>query len=123
MKWQNLNQEEKKIYQDKADADKLRYRRELKEFEKEVDKLELKKNIRSVDWKPRNKKSSQAAPVITLGKRSRGQEYEEAKIEEIPWANQRSIPQTRNSRGVKNPTKFSFNIREPEKTSPQQFSA
>lgn len=52
IKWQNLTPEEKKLYQDKADADKLRYRRELKDFEKEVDKLELKKNIRSVDRKP-----------------------------------------------------------------------
>ena len=41
-KWQNLNEFERKEYQDKADADKIRYRKELKDFEKEVDGLNLK---------------------------------------------------------------------------------
>lgn len=43
-RWQNLSDPERKEYQDKADADKIRYRKELKEFEKEVDGLNLKKN-------------------------------------------------------------------------------
>lgn len=41
-KWQNLNEFERREYQDKADSDKVRYRKELKDFEKEVDGLNLK---------------------------------------------------------------------------------
>lgn len=54
-KWQNLNEFERKEYQDKADADKIRYRKELKDFEKEVDGLNLKRNQRNSDRRPRAK--------------------------------------------------------------------
>lgn len=53
--WQSLNDIDRKIYQDKADEDKIRYRKQLKEFEKEVDKLELKKSIKTIS-RPRKKK-------------------------------------------------------------------
>lgn len=55
--WQGLNATDRKVYQDKADEDKIRYRKELKEFEKEVDKLELKKSIKTVS-RPRKKKAT-----------------------------------------------------------------
>jgi hypothetical protein len=42
-KWQSLTPPEKKIYQDMADEDKIRYKNELKEFEKEVEKLQVTK--------------------------------------------------------------------------------
>lgn len=40
-KWQNLTPSEKKVYQDIADIDKIRYKNELKEFEKEVETLQV----------------------------------------------------------------------------------
>lgn len=42
-RWQGLPASERSVFQGKADADKERYKEELKEFEKEVDKLNLKK--------------------------------------------------------------------------------
>lgn len=41
--WQNLKPHEKEGYQKKANADKVRYKEELKEFEKEVEKLQVNK--------------------------------------------------------------------------------
>lgn len=41
--WQNLTPEEKQVYQKLADEDKLRYQKELKEFEKEVETLQIAK--------------------------------------------------------------------------------
>jgi hypothetical protein len=38
--WQSLHPEEKQVYQAMADEDKIRYKEELKEFEKEVEKLQ-----------------------------------------------------------------------------------
>ena len=57
-KWQNLDPVERKIYQDKADLDKIRYQKQLKDFEKEVDKLGLEKNVKSGERKIRKKKTS-----------------------------------------------------------------
>lgn len=54
--WQNLTDEERKVYQDKADEDKIRYRNELKAFESEVDKLGLKKSIKTQS-RPKKKKA------------------------------------------------------------------
>jgi hypothetical protein len=42
-RWQSLIPTEKKVYQDLADIDKVRYKNELKEFEKEVEKLQISK--------------------------------------------------------------------------------
>jgi hypothetical protein len=42
-KWQNLLPEEKRKFQNLADQDKIRYKNELKEFEKEVEKLSVGK--------------------------------------------------------------------------------
>jgi hypothetical protein len=41
--WQSLKPDEKAIYQAKADEDKIRYKEQLKEFEKEVEKLQVEK--------------------------------------------------------------------------------
>jgi len=53
-----LNEFERKDYQDKADSDKIRYWKELKEFEKEVDGLNLKKTQRSHDRRPWKQKTT-----------------------------------------------------------------
>ena len=63
--WQNLSPEERKVYQQKADEDKIWYRKQLKEFEKEVDKLELKKSTRGAEKRVWKKKT------VTSGKRKR----------------------------------------------------
>ena len=42
-RWQNLTDIERNIYQRMADEDKVRYKLELKEFEKEVEKLQVSK--------------------------------------------------------------------------------
>ncbi len=63
--WQNLAPEERKVYQQKADEDKIWYRKQLKEFEKEVDKLELKKSTRGTEKRVWKKKT------IASGKRKR----------------------------------------------------
>ena len=42
-RWQNLTDTERNIYQRMADEDKVRYKLELKEFEKEVEKLQVSK--------------------------------------------------------------------------------
>ena len=52
--WWALTPPERKRFQDKADVDKIWYKKELKEFEKEVDKLDLRKGKKN-DWKPRKK--------------------------------------------------------------------
>jgi HMG (high mobility group) box len=41
-RWQSLIPSEKNVYQQMADEDKVRYKQELKEFEKEVEKLPTK---------------------------------------------------------------------------------
>ena len=56
-KWQSLNPNQKKVYQDMADADKVRYKSELKEFEKEVEKLQVTKPSKGRSYK--NKKANQ----------------------------------------------------------------
>lgn len=45
--WQSILPENKKRYQALADQDKIRYKRELKEFEKEVEKLQVGKPSKS----------------------------------------------------------------------------
>lgn len=42
-RWQSLIPSEKNVYQQMADEDKVRYKQELKEFEKEVEKLQVSK--------------------------------------------------------------------------------
>lgn len=42
-RWQSLTPGEKNVYQQMADEDKVRYKQELKEFEKEVEKLQVSK--------------------------------------------------------------------------------
>ena len=42
-RWQSLSDNERSVYQGMADEDKLRYKEELKEFEKEVEKLHISK--------------------------------------------------------------------------------
>lgn len=44
--WQSLNPEEKQFFQAMADEDKIRYKLELKEFEKEVEKLQINKVVK-----------------------------------------------------------------------------
>jgi len=41
--WQSLAPDIKQSYQNRADIDKIRYKAELKEFEKEVEKLQIEK--------------------------------------------------------------------------------
>jgi len=55
-----LSDTERQVYQDKANADKVRYKRELKEFEKEVDKLGLEQNLKKGERKPRKPKKQAA---------------------------------------------------------------
>ena len=54
--WQNLTPQEKDIHQSKADEDKLRYKAELKDFEKEVDKLGLDKSKPNKNRRTKTKK-------------------------------------------------------------------
>ena len=46
-KWQGLTPSQRKVYQDLADIDKVRYRNELKDFEKEVETLQVAKPLKS----------------------------------------------------------------------------
>jgi len=62
-KWQNLTSSEKKIYQDMADTDKIRYKDELKDFEKEVEKLHVSKPTKGKSSN-KSKNSIKSSPII-----------------------------------------------------------
>ena len=58
--WQGLNPTERKYFQDMADIDKVRYKEELKEFEKEVEKLHVEKPCKTKS----NQKQKQTKKIV-----------------------------------------------------------
>lgn len=57
--WQNLTPDQRQIYQAMADEDKIRYKEELKEFEKEVEKLQIVKVAKPKANSKNKKKTSE----------------------------------------------------------------
>lgn len=62
--WQSIKPDDKKRYQALADQDKIRYKKELKEFEKEVEKLQVGKSNKSKRNGHSKKKPESASEAI-----------------------------------------------------------
>lgn len=51
-RWKSLTPQEKKVFDDKAQDDKKRYEEEMKEFNKEIDKVNIQTNDDAIDRIP-----------------------------------------------------------------------
>lgn len=109
-KWQNLTPTEKQIFQKMADDDKIRYKEELKEFEKEVEKLQVVKPSKGKSNTKGKKKPAEVRnegnydTQDTIKNKVKTPEPEVIEIEDPP----RVVPTKINVPEVKQPTKIDF---------------